>query len=230
MNIPAFTGEASIYRSNRSYRTANMGPGSSLPVDPVVPALTAEGWAACDACKQSCAETYSICMGIALATVWIPWLGGGIGVGCTAESWICLARCDAEGHPCCPIKCGGTCCSFGETCTGHACCPAGRAVCGGTCCDAGDYCVGNECCPADHFRCGDTCCPPNYHCLDGNFCSEYPARSLWPEDWKPPKPPKRGINYCREGYAPCGSTCCPPGLECCSVGGGQVACMTNCLH
>ena len=91
MNIPAFTGEASIYRSRRSYRTANMGLGSSLPVDPVVPALTAEGWAACDACKQSCAETYSICMGIALATVWIPWLGGGIGVGCTAESCWAMA-------------------------------------------------------------------------------------------------------------------------------------------
>src|SRR5437762_9859465 len=122
MNIPEFTAEASLYRSRKSYRVATAESSVSLPADSIVLALTGEGAAACQDCEQSCAETYSACMALALATVWIPWLGGGIGVTCTAVSWACLARCNAEGHACCPKSCGSYCCSYGEQCSHSGCC------------------------------------------------------------------------------------------------------------
>lgn len=229
MNIPSFTAETSLYRSRNLYRITTLESNASLPAGSIMPALTKEGDLACQDCEQSCAEVYSVCLSVALATVWIPWLGGGIGVACTAESWYCLARCHAEGHACCPKDCGGYCCSYGEQCSNSGCCPSDRITCGGKCCAKGESCCGDTCCAPGFSCCGGTCCP-NACCGDtccgagipccGDRCCSFP-------NTPPPPPPP---NNCIFGGVPCGTKCCPPGLQCCNFFNGQPDCKTSCLH
>lgn len=239
MKLPEFTADISLYRSGNRYQNFGAFYGGQSSTQSVVPALTNEGQAKCEACKFECAKSYTICLGSATAGYGIAAAGclalgfppaiaicEGVAAGvyaaasvtCLATSYVCLGLCSFPGQACCPVFCElGRCCSEGETCMADRCCPKDHAVCGGTCCAKGETC------------CGDSCCPAHYFCRDG-FCSEFPADSLWPDDWKPVKPSRPGLNYCRIGWEPCGGTCCAPGLECCSVGGGRVACMTNCLR
>src|SRR5262245_26489379 len=205
MSIPAFTAGSSLYRSRNSYRVATTESSASLPADSIVPALTAEGWAACQDCEQSCAEEYSVCMAVALATVWIPWLGGGIGASCVAASWYCLDRCHADGHACCPKDCGGYCCSYGEQCSNSGCCPGDRVVCGGRCCGAGESCCGDTCCAPGQTCCGGTCCSGN--CCGDTCCGNAPCCgntccSLLPPPGTPsPRMPRYS---CPPWSSPCG--------------------------
>jgi hypothetical protein len=241
MNIPEFTAEASLYRSSISYRSSGHNFGGLPSSQSVFPALTTERFANCDACQKSCFKTYSYCLGSASAGYAIAAVGcaaavfppaiaicEGVAAGvyaaasatCLATSYACLGICELPGQECCPVFCElGHCCSDGETCIPHGCCPPGQVVCDGKCCDVGDSC------------CGGTCCPSHYFCRDG-FCSEFAGPSLWPTDTTPPKSPETSpySKYCGVGQKRCGDKCCPVGLECCSIGGGQVACMTNCLH
>ena len=242
MNIPEFTAQASLYRTSNRYRSSVAEFGGSIADQSVVAAYipgprTQER---CSGCTDICVGLRNVCLAKVSATLtqacWAS-LGWGCGAaiawayiesgGCYAHYAQCFGLCHIPSaseldweSPCCPKVCGihtpgsagSGCCDHGEACVGShnpntrdGCCPVGQE-CEGNCCAKGDY------------------------CLPGGICSTYPGSSLWPEDWKPPKPPKRPINYCKIGWEPCGGTCCAPGLECCSVGGGHVACKTNCLH
>jgi hypothetical protein len=197
---------------------------------------------ACNNCMEGCAASLAECSAAAMAPlagcIFPPACpaaaaaaGAALGA-CNLAVFACNARCQIL--RCCPKLCafpnpfepGDGCCDENETCVDrydansrHGCCPADQSACGGRCCARGERC------------CGDSCCPANYFCLEGNICSEFPARSLWPEDATPPRPPiGPAIRHClRFGFKPCGRTCCPPELECCSVGSNQY-CMTSCLH
>lgn len=224
MNIPEFTAQASLYKSSNRYRSSGLkcdkGSGESI-MPAYYPGPAAQ--AACNQCTKSALADYFEC----IATEGFPVSL----IHCTLKAWWDAGSCIVD--DCCPKRCGppdifdlagSGCCDADETCVSkndlnsrHGCCPSDQSVCAG------------KCCPKGHTCCGDTCCPPTHFCRDG-FCSELPAPSLWPDDWEPPKPPARSTNYCRMGFEPCGGTCCAPGLECCPIGGGQVACMTNCLH
>lgn len=177
----------------------------------------------------SCTIFYAACFGTGAALCWghLAWHIG----ECVTDD-CCPKRCGAIN----PLEPGQGCCDADEQCVDiydpnsrQGCCPSDQIVCAGKCCGKGDFCCGDTCCPEKGNKCcGGTCCPEAYHCRDGLFCEpqyigEFPTTP-------PPKPPKRLFNYCKIGYTPCGPTCCAPGLECCSVGGGQVACMTNCVR
>jgi hypothetical protein len=235
MNLPAFTAQASLYRTSRHYVSlASVVYGSAL-TQSVVTAQSGERFAGCDACEISCSKGNVRCQAVASAAYTGAMIGcvatgpfapvceaiaagayaGAIG-GCYAWFAECMAEeCWLPGGDCCPVFCElGHCCSEGETCIPHGCCPNDRTVCGGTCCAVGETC------------CGDTCCPSNYYCLDGNFCSEYPSNI--PFGNPPPPPPP--VNNCVFGGAPCGSKCCAPGLQCCGVFQGQPDCRTSCIR
>jgi hypothetical protein len=235
MNLPGFTAQVSLYRTSNRYRSCG-SEGDGSPATQSIVAAYYPGQRTqerCSDCLEGCAKGSASCNALALATIWFPPAAAAAFAACATGAAICLGWCAAPFiGSCCPKVCGFPnplepgegCCDENEQCVDRydpnsrqGCCPSDQSVCSGKCCAKGDTC------------CGGSCCPSNFHCLDG-FCSQYPARSLWPEDWKPPRPPDRPINYCRTGYEPCGGTCCPPGLQCCSVGGGRVACMTNCLH
>lgn len=243
MSMPAFTAQASLYRTSNRYRLSGTESGGSHSAQTVVAAYMPgpETQRTCNNCLQGCAESLAECSVIAMAPlaacVFPPaCIGAAAAAGallgaCNVASLACIARCQIL--RCCPKVCGTPnpfepgqgCCDSNETCVDRydpnsrgGCCPSDQAACAG------------KCCPRAHTCCGDTCCPPNYYCLSGGVCSQFPGPSLWPDDWQPPKRPKRPFDYCLAGHEPCGGTCCEPGLECCSVGGGKVACMTNCLH
>lgn len=237
MNIPEFTAQASLYRTSNGYRSYGSDFGVSPPAQSVVAAQSGERFAECDACEKGCFKTYSICLASAsagyaiaaagcVALVFPPAIGicegvaagvyAGAAATCLATAYGCLGFCHLPGQECCPVFCElGHCCSEGETCVPHGCCPRDQVVCDGKCCGAGESC------------CGDTCCPPNYYCRDGGFCSEFPSDLLPPPGTPPPPPP---VNHCLLGGAPCGNKCCPPGLECCGLFNGQPDCKTSCLH
>jgi hypothetical protein len=241
MNIPAFTAESSLYRSGNSYRVSTTESNASLPADSIVLALSAEGWANCDACEKKCGRQYLECF-------FKPW--SFFGVGCVADAWWCLAECHFEGEPCCPKDCGEYCCSFGEQCSHYSgCCPGDRVVCGGYCCSAGNSCCGNTCCNAGQACCGDTCCAPGQTCCDGTCCSgnccgntccdagvpccgDRCCSFLPPPGTPPPPPPD---NNCIFGGEPCVGKCCPIGTVCCGGSPGQPDCrpgstINACLH
>ena len=246
MNIPEFTAQSSLYRTNNLYHhSAGSAYGDLRSGESIVPAYYpgTETQKSCNRCNEIALRNYGGCLAIGATACGLGCIAsgpfyaacfagcmGGVLAGCDLNLLREAGTCSLD--DCCPKVCGVLnplepgvgCCDENESCVDRydpnsrqGCCPSDQSVCGG------------KCCPKGHTCCGDTCCPPNHFCRDG-FCSEFPGPSLWPDDWKPPKPPKRPINYCRIGYEPCGGTCCPPGLECCSVGGGRVACMTNCLH
>ncbi|MCU1348947.1 MAG: hypothetical protein JWO56_1977, partial [Acidobacteria bacterium] len=240
MNVPSFTAELSLYRTRVIYRVAM---ATAPPTNSIVLALTSGENAACDACEQTCGKTYSTCLALALATVWIPWLGGGIGVGCVASAWLCLAECNAEGGACCPKSCGSYCCSHGDQCSHYSgCCPGDRVVCDGRCCAPDASCCGNRCCNAGQTCCGEACCAPGETCCGGKCCSHdccgetccdagVPCCGDSCCGFAPGPPPPPPVNHCIFGGAPCGPKCCAPGLECCGYSDQFGAdCKTSCLH
>lgn len=241
MNVPAFTADASLYKTSTHYFFSTSSASESTPTGSLVIAQAGERFAGCDACEVNCVWTNVKCEAAASAVyagaaigcaalIFPPAIAVCEGVaagiyaaaigGCYAWNGECEVECWWPGGPCCPVFCElGHCCSEGETCIPHGCCPNDQTICNGTCCDKGWTC------------CGDTCCPPNYFCRDGGFCSEFPSDLLPPKgapSATPPARPKRGV-ICLNG-TPCVDKCCAPGLQCCSVGKGEVACLTNCLH
>jgi hypothetical protein len=245
VNTPAFTAEASLYRTSGHYRSSGSEYGGLLAGETIVPTFIpgAQTQRDCNTCLKACATGLVTCTTLGAAGCGVGCIAsllfygacfagcmGTVLIGCDLAAVSCVAACSAT--VCCPKICGTPnpfdpgqgCCDENEQCVDRydpnsrqGCCPSDQHVCGGKCCAQGYSC------------CGDTCCPPDYYCRDGRFCSEHMSDLLPPPGTPPPTPPKRPINYCKIGWQPCGGTCCAPGLQCCDVGGG-VACMTSCLH
>jgi hypothetical protein len=194
MNIPAFSAQASLYKTSNRYRSSG-GEFSGLPsAQPVVgayypgPATVAN----CRSCYQVCRDNGFDCESalIELFGWWDPfgpWFSA-LRAECDATEERCRNNC---ADVCCPQLCGpdAGCCDADEGCVDRndpnsrdGCCPSNQAVCGGKCCPVGSSCVGNVC------TTGFSNTPP------------------------PPPPP----NNCIFGGAPCGPKCCPPGLQCCA--------------
>jgi hypothetical protein len=239
MNIPQFTAQASLYRTSNRYRSSVAKFDGSPFTQSVIPALNDVDRANCDGCEQKCNNDYAVCARDAV----IGWTAGLLGCAfsgplypicasaasgayaiaigvCSGVFGACEISCNSPGRSsCCPVFCElGHCCSHGETCVPHGCCPSNQVVCGGECCGVGESC------------CGDTCCPPNYYCIDEGFCSEFPSAIPF---GNPPPPPPPPVSKCSDfGLAPCGSHCCYAGLQCCGVDKftGQPDCRTSCVH
>ena len=236
MNIPGFTAHASLYKTSNRYRTSGSEFDGSRPAQSVAAAYFPgpETQAKCNRCSEIALRNFGVCLGIGAAgsiacgPFYPACFGAALGA-CNLSLLSQQALCAYD--DCCPKICGTPnpfepgqgCCDANEQCVDRydpnsrqGCCPSDQIVCAGKCCAKGESC------------CGETCCPAGYFCRNGwvcerEFVGDFPHTP-------PPTPPKRPINYCRIGWEPCGSTCCAPGLECCSVGGGRVACMTNCLR
>jgi hypothetical protein len=252
MNIPQFTGQASLYRTSNRYRSSGFEVGGSRLGESVMPAYFpgAETQDKCSTCLDACAAglvTCNLAGGIACGVGCISSLvfwgacfagcEGAIIAGCDLTAASCAAVCAAT--VCCPKACGTPnpfdpgqgCCDENEGCVDRydpnsrgGCCPSDQAVCAGQCCAKGESC------------CGDTCCPANYFCRDGNFCSEFPSNLLPPAGTPAPpgttklNTPERGVRkQCPPGTQQCGAECCPPELQCCDLGGGRVGCRTTCV-
>lgn len=248
MSIPAFTAQASLYRTSNRYRCVGVQFGGSKPLQSVVAAYIPgpETQNKCSGCDDGCAVSRNICLTKVGVTAAESCLGTGIFFPlclageiafltptCYAAYSACLGYCNIPGGlgpfsgPCCPKVCGpptpgvsgSGCCDHGEACVG-----SGSPNTRDGCCPVGRYCGGN-CCAEGESCCGNTCCPPNFFCLDGD-CTEFPP--FTPPGGNPPPPPP---NNCIFGGAPCGPKCCPPGLECCSYSVQFGAdCKTSCLH
>ena len=238
MNIPAFTAESSLYRTNTRYHSSVAELRDAIPAGSVVAALNYDDTANCEACENKCNDQAFDCNAVATLT-WTLGLAGcaifgpfapacavpvtaayALAVGvCTAKLAACTGICYLPGNRCCPVFCElGHCCSHGETCTTHGCCPPGQAVCNGECCPEGYNCCGDICCPNN--CCGGTCCDAGVPCCGDKCCGFDPG--------PPPPPPP---NNCIFGGAPCGPKCCPPGLQCCSYSPEFGAdCRTSCIH
>lgn len=257
MHTPLMTAERSLYKSTIEYRSTRPGQnrrggGVALAYSP-----TAGPMAACEGCIDGCLKSLGYCSVTAVAALagclFPPLCAAAvtaaavIQAGCNVASATCSSVCAATS--CCPTHCsgipnafnlGGGCCDSGEHCVSeddpnarHGCCPADQGVCAGACCARGDICCSGEChdpatgvctrggwCTSPSHVCPDgTCCPPFSQC-DGHGGCFVPL---------PPPPPPRQV-MCQPGWQACGSHCCPPELQCCSIGNGETACMTNCLH
>lgn len=226
MNLPAFTAQASLYKTSNRYRSSGVELGGSIPDQSVVAAYFPgpETQVKCNRCSEIALRNFAGCLVIG-------------GISCIASGPfypICagaaLAACDlgllsqqavCAYDDCCPKICGtpnpfdpgAGCCDANEQCVDRydpnsrqGCCPSDQSVCGGKCCAIGERC------------CGDTCCPPNSSCYEG-VCGGYPP-FVTPGTPPPPEP----VNNCIFGGNPCGSKCCPIGTMCCGVFNGQPDC------
>lgn len=249
MNIPAFSAQASLYRTSNHYRSVVAVSDGSIPAQSVVAAYIPgpETQNRCSGCTDKCVNVRNFCLAETAAMVAEACLTS-LGFGCGAaialgeiqaasceEGYLsCFGICNipsADGiweSSCCPKVCGiptpgvggSGCCDHGETCVGLDS-PNTRDGC----CPVGQYCGGN-CCARGESCCGNTCCPSNYFCLEGGICTEFPP--FTPPGWEPPPPPE---NNCIFGGEPCGRKCCPPGKFCCGLwADGTPKCWDTCLH
>jgi hypothetical protein len=245
MNIPAFTAQASLYRTSNRYHSSVAEFHGSISGQSVVAAYIPgpETQNRCSGCTDICVATRNICLAkVAAGVVEECWgtLGLGCAVaigwgviqtgGCYAHYAECFGICQIPSadelgwkSPCCPKVCGihipglagSGCCDHGEACLG-----SDHPNTRDGCCPVGQYCNGN-CCAAGESCCGATCCPAGFSCIGGLCTTGFP-------NTPPPPPPD---NNCIFGGAPCGLKCCPPGLECCSYSPQFGAdCRTSCLH
>jgi hypothetical protein len=236
MNLPGFTGEASLYRTRNLYRVSatisNNLPYRESIVPEYFPGPGTQ--AACNNCLEGCAMALAECSSAAMSflagCVFPPAcpvaaaIAGGALAACSTESLLCTARCEVL--RCCPKVCGFPnpfepgegCCDSGENCVDesdpnarHGCCPSNQSVCGGKCCPTGLPCCGNEC-----------GCTGGTLCMDG-VCTFPPFGSGGP----PPPPPltKHDFLCLITGRDPCFGDCCPPGTECCGPG----SCLWTCV-
>jgi hypothetical protein len=233
MNIPAFSAQASLYRSNNRYYSSGAEFGGSISDQSVIAAYipgprTQER---CSGCTDICVGLRDVCLaGVAVTVAEACWgtLGFGCGAalawgylqagGCYAQYAHCFGLCQIPTNPiwdspCCPKVCGI-----------HT-----LGIAGSGCCDHGEACVGSHnpntrdgCCPVGQ-ECHGNCCAPGEYCLDDGSCSTEPGYFANP----PPPPPP--VNNCIFGGEPCGPKCCPPGTHCCnySVEFGP-ECKTSC--
>jgi hypothetical protein len=244
MNIPAFTAQASLYRTSSRYRSCGSEFSGSPSAQSVVsayypgPGTTHD----CQTCTNTCLKVFGLCSAGAAAVVGVGCasivlcpaavaVAADIQIGCTAALAGCYGICNIPYvGECCPKPCGfpnpfdpgSGCCDADETCVDQndpnsrqGCCPSGQSVCGGKCCAIGEYC------------CGDTCCG-DPHCFD-DVCGNTPP---FPDNPPPPPPNKCSI----WGGQLCGTKCCPIGTWCCGVfSDGQPDCrlgstINACLH
>jgi hypothetical protein len=225
VSLPAFTADASLYRSRTTWRAPYGGYGAAAAQ--ITPAWSEHDDRACSDCLESCAEALGWCIaGVGATAIFCPPCAAAALAGCDTTSVSCIAYCHLPTRACCPTFCRpGKCCGHGENCVAdddpqasHGCCPAGVPVCGDDCCSPGDFC------------CGDTCCPSGWFCQHGS-CVQYPGfgTSTPPP---PPPPPPDAAHVCDAvpGGEPCFNSqrwiCCPPGLECCGPRGCRVSCVS----
>lgn len=233
MNVPAFSAQASLYRSNNRYYSSGAEFGGSISDQSVIAAYipgprTQER---CSGCTDICVGLKDVCLAeVAISVAEACWgtLGFGCGAalawgyvqagGCYAHYAECFGLCQIPSNPfwespCCPKVCGI-----------HI-----PGIAGSGCCDHGEACVGSHnpntrdgCCPVGQ-ECHGNCCAPGEYCLDDGSCSTEPGYFANP----PPPPPP--VNNCIFGGEPCGPKCCPPGTHCCnySVEFGP-ECRTSC--
>jgi len=257
MRAPLMMAERSLYRSTRTYRSSESGQnrrsgGVGLAYHP-----SAGPMAECNDCVTSCVKSLAYCSvgaaAIAAGCIFPPACPAAIvaaalaQAGCDAESATCASVCAAT--TCCPHHCsgvpnafdlGGGCCDSGETCVAEndpnarqGCCPADQTVCAGSCCAKGEVCCVGECHDPSTGTCtaGGWCSSPSHVCPDGTCCPPFSQCDGHGGCFIPPPPPPPPPQVlCPPGWRACGSHCCPPGLQCCSIGFGDTACMTNCLH
>jgi len=234
MNIPAFTAQASLYRTSNRYRSSGGDFGGSISAQSVVAAYIPgpETQNRCSGCTDVCVGLRDICLAktaLGVLQGCAATLGFGCGpfialgvlqtAGCYAHYAECFGYCHIPNVPgvwkssCCPIVCGI-----------HT-----PGIAGSGCCDPGEACVGSHnpntrdgCCPVGQ-ECYGNCCAKGEYCLEGGICSTEPG--YFPNTPPPPPP----VNNCIFGGAQCGTKCCPPGLQCCGLFNGQPVCKTSCL-
>jgi hypothetical protein len=255
MNIPAFTAQASLYRTSSRYRSCG-SEFSGLPSAQSVVSAYYPGPGTthdCQSCINTCLKVFGLCSAGAAAVVGVGCLAivtcpaavaaaTTIQEGCTVALAGCYGICNIPYvGECCPKPCGfpnpfdpgSGCCDADETCVDQndpnsrqGCCPVGQ-YCGGNCCAAGESCCGDLCCPQPNHCCGGSCCEPNIPCCGDTCCSFLP-----PPGTPPPPPP---ANNCIFGGEPCMGKCCPIGTVCCGGSPGHPDCrlgsnINACLH
>jgi hypothetical protein len=209
MRIPAFTAQASLYRTSNRYRSSGSEFDGSPPAQSVVAAYQPgpSTQKRCDMCLQSCTNAKNSCEDFVAGLVswWNPVAGLWLYADCASSAADCRDQCvNPPLGACCPKACG----------------PLNPSDPGEGCCDTGDSC------------CDGTCCPPNLFCYGGGICSE-PPPPMFPTT-PPLKQPTdvgtfRQKKKCPTGSERCGNDCCPPGLQCCDLGAGRVGCRETCV-
>ena len=254
MNIPAFSAQASLYKTINTYYSPSFisdiqKPSGSIVASYIPGAKTQHD---CSVCTDACKIPRDICLAKVAVTV-SETCWGSLGFGCAAAiAWgyfeaascyvpyeACLGYCNIPSGlgelsgPCCPKVCGPPepwrgsgygCCDHGETCKGLG----ARDNTRDGCCPVGRDC-GSVCCAEGEKCCGEICCPSDYYCLDNNTCSQYPGTFGTPNS--PAPVPKDSGCYFFEGGSPCGTKCCYGGLQCCGTeANGQPICKNSCIR
>src|SRR5664279_3385609 len=145
MNLPAFTAQASLYRTSNRYHSVVEFYDSAIPAESLVAAYLPgpQTLHDCGVCTDQCARIRNICLAEVAASVaegCLLSLGFGCGAAilagigpaahCVEGFAICLGYCNIPGDtpfsgPCCPKICGlpnplegsgSGCCDLGEGC------------------------------------------------------------------------------------------------------------------
>src|SRR6266850_5982083 len=192
MNIPQFTAQASLYRTNNRYRSLAFDYASP-PKTVLVPQLGGPGFEGLANCLMDCADKHptwtaeqcnKICSDPGGFKVPTYHPGQTTQIRCND----CIKSCAIE-RSTCDLRVaaaldwwnlpGGVLLHWGcadeeascrrscnapilGPCCPKACGPRDSSNPGEGCCDRGDSC------------CGGTCCPPNFICHDGGICSAPP--------------------------------------------------------
>lgn len=131
----------------------------------------------CLGCKGACYGILAGCAAVAAAGCIAALIAYAACVipaeaGCLIAFGSCLAICNMDGKPCCPVGCGDGCCLTEEIClnpSAELCCRQGQFSCfGNECCDNSEICFDSgpnvqTCCPVND-RCGEQCC------IGGDIC------------------------------------------------------------
>lgn len=238
MNIPQFTGQASLYRTNNRYYSSTADDTDFTTDQSVVAAYTPgpQTQNRCSGCTDVCVGVRDVCLAKVTASV-LSTCGLSLGFGCAgAYAWAAFETAGCYAHY---AECFGYCNipSAREVGWESPCCPK---VCGlhtpgsagSGCCDHGEACVGSHnpntrdgCCPVGQ-ECYGNCCAKGEHCLEGGICSTEPG---YFENWYPTPPPP-AVNNCLFGGEPCGSKCCVGNEVCCHDGVKPVCKLYTCIH
>lgn len=238
MNLPAFTAQASLYRTSNRYRSAGGDFGGSTADESVVAAYIPgpETRQRCSECTHSCESVRNVCLAKAVAYSIEQCLLSGSFWGCGKAVF------DGVGPfaDCYQVyeACRGLCHLPNDSGIGGPCCPKLCAFSpfkdGAGCCDHGEACVGSHnpntrdgCCPVGQ-ECFGNCCAKGEHCLEGGICSTEPG--YFDDSYPPPPPPP--VNNCLFGGIPCGRKCCLGDEVCCfdATLGGHVCKLYTCIH
>ena len=128
MNIPAFTAQASLYRTSNRYRSSGFEAHGLRSSESVIAAYS-PGQATlqrCRSCLNTCAFDRENCLAFADRAVswWNPAVGILLYAGCETDFADCRDKCGTGLGPCCPKACGPRdpynradgCCDSDETC------------------------------------------------------------------------------------------------------------------